>query len=39
MADYMKTSFKDQIGTGITIGGHANQTDEKAIIVRTQLMF
>ena len=39
MADYMKTNFKDQIGTGITIGGHANQTDEKAILVRTQLMF
>ena len=39
MADFMKTSFKDQIGTGITIGGHANQTDEKAILVRTQLMF
>jgi phosphate-selective porin OprO/OprP len=39
MADYMKTSFKDQIGTGVTVGGHANQTDEKAIIVRTQVMF
>ena len=39
MADFMKTSFKDQIGTGITIGGHANQTDDKAILVRTQLMF
>ena len=39
MADYMKTSFKDQVGTGLTVGGHANLTDEKAIIVRTQLMF
>jgi len=39
MADYMKTSFKDQIGTGVTVGGHANQTDERAIILRTQLMF
>ena len=39
MADFMKTDFKDQKGTGVTLGGHANITDEKAIIVRTQLMF
>ncbi|CAM8392389.1 OprO/OprP family phosphate-selective porin [Candidatus Methylopumilus planktonicus] len=39
MADYMKTTFKDQIGTGVTLGGHANLSDEKAILVRTQLMF
>lgn len=39
MADFMKTNFQDTIGTGVTVSGYANITDEKAILVRTQLMF
>jgi phosphate-selective porin len=40
MADFMKTSWKDQMGTPFTAAaGLQNPTDEKAILVRTQLMF
>ncbi len=40
MADFMKTSWKDQMGTPFTTAaGLQNPTDEKAILVRTQLMF
>ena len=40
MADFVKTDFKDQMGTPFTaFAGLQNPTDEKAILMRTQLMF
>ena len=39
MADYVYTDFRDRIGTSnVTVSGQ-NYTDEKAILMRTQIMF
>jgi phosphate-selective porin OprO/OprP len=40
MADFVKTDWKDKVGTPFTAAaGLQNPTDEKAIIMRTQIMF
>ena len=39
MADYVYTDFNNRIGTSnVTVSGQ-NYTDEKAILMRTQIMF
>jgi phosphate-selective porin OprO/OprP len=39
MADYVHTDFSNQIGTSVVTVSGKNHTDEKAILMRTQIMF
>jgi phosphate-selective porin len=39
MADFVKTDFKDLMGTTPFAAGLQSPTDEKAILMRTQIMF
>jgi phosphate-selective porin len=39
MADYVYTDYSDQIGSSVVTVNGKNYTDEKAILMRTQIMF
>jgi phosphate-selective porin OprO/OprP len=39
MADYVHTDFSNQIGTSVVTVSGKDHTDEKAILMRTQIMF
>ena len=39
MADYVYTDYSNQIGTSVVTVSGKNYTDEKAILMRTQIMF